>query len=65
VGLDVKVMRTQKREDSFAHLKHSRETFLRLLKKVRTLDRKKVEALIAARNYEALDQLILNHLLGR
>jgi xylose isomerase len=65
VGLDVKVMRTQKREDSFAHLKASRETFLRLLKKVRTLDRKKVEALIRARNYEELDQLILYHLLGK
>lgn len=64
VGLDVKAMRTQKREDSLAHLKHSRETFLHLLAKVRALDEKAVETLIASRNYEELDQLVLRHLMG-
>ncbi|HVR73159.1 MAG TPA: TIM barrel protein [Planctomycetota bacterium] len=64
VGLDVKALRTQRRETSFAHLKHSKETFLLLLEKARTLDEKAVEALTRARDYEALDQLILRHLLG-
>ena len=65
VGLDVKAMRTQKREQSFAHLKHSRETFLLLVEKARTLDERRVAELIARRDYEELDQLILEHLLGR
>jgi xylose isomerase len=65
VGLDVKAMRTQKRESSFAHLAHSKETFLHLLEKVRSFDEKAAAALIAERDYEGLDQLILRHLLGR
>ena len=65
VGLDVKAMRTQKRESSFAHLEHSKETFLHLLEKVRSFDEKAAAALIAGRDYEGLDQLILRHLLGR
>ncbi len=64
VGLDVKVMRTQRREDSFAHLAHSKETFELLVEKVRSLDETAVERLIAERDYEALDQLLLRHLLG-
>ena len=64
VGLDVKVMRTQRREDSFAHLRNSLATFQQLLEKVRTLDEEAVAQLQAARDYEALDQLILRHLLG-
>lgn len=65
VGLDVKVLRTQRRDDSFAHLKHSKETFALLLEKVRTLDQKAVEQYRAARDYEALDAYILRHLLGK
>jgi len=65
VGLDVKAMRTQKRESSFAHLEHSKETFLHLLEKVRSFDEQAAAALIAERDYEGLDQLILRHLLGR
>ena len=65
VGLDVKVMRTQRREDSFSHLAHSKETFELLLEKVRSLDESAVERLAAERTYEAFDQLILRHLLGR
>lgn len=64
VGLDVKVMRTQKRGDSFAHLENSRKTFLRLLEKVRTLDEAEVQRLVTDRNYEELDRRILDHLLG-
>lgn len=64
VGLDVKALRTQKREVSTAHLKHSKETFLLLVDKARSLDEATVSRLVAARDYEALDQLVLRHLLG-
>jgi xylose isomerase len=63
VGLDVKVMRPQKREVSTKHLTHSREMFLWLLDKVRTLDKKVEAELIKARDYEGLDRLILRHLM--
>ena len=65
VGLDVKVMRTQPRVISTKHLLNCRKTFLRLLEKVRTLDRTVERQLIDARDYEELDLYILNHLLGQ
>ena len=65
VGLDVKVMRTQPRAMSTKHLLNSRKTFLRLLEKVRTLDRAVERELIDIRDYEELDLYILNHLLGQ
>ncbi|MDE0506749.1 MAG: xylose isomerase, partial [Candidatus Poribacteria bacterium] len=65
VGLDVKVMRTQPRAISTKHLLNSRKTFLRLLEKVRTLDRAVERELIDARDYEELDLYLLNHLLGQ
>lgn len=65
VGLDVKVMRTQAPEVAHKHLQNSMATFLRLIERVRSLDRARVAELIAARDYEELDVLILNHLLGR
>lgn len=64
VGLDVKVMRTQGDEPGTAHLKNSRETFLSLVEKVRTLDREVERQLVEARDYEALDAFILRHLMG-
>ncbi len=64
VGLDVKVMRTQKRGDSFAHLRSSKETFGLLVDKVRSLDESRVDAYIAERDYEGLDAFLLRHLLG-
>lgn len=64
VGLDVKTMRTQKKEASTKHLSNSRTIFLKLLELVRSLDDKKVEELIARRDYEELDLLIMNHLLA-
>jgi xylose isomerase len=63
VGLDVKVMRPQKRRTSTSHLTHSREMFLWLLEKVRTLDTKAETQLIKARDYEGLDRFILRHLM--
>lgn len=65
VGLDVKAMRTQKSPVATKHLSNSREIFLRLLELVRNLDDKKVEKLISQRDYEELDLLIVNHLLGK
>ena len=64
VGLDVKVMRTQKLEVSTKHLSNSRTIFLRLLELSRSLDDGKVGSLIAERDYEELDLLIMTHLLG-
>lgn len=64
VGLDVKAMRTQKKAVSTRHLSNSREVFLKLLELVRSLDKKKVDALIAERDYEELDFVIINHLMG-
>ncbi len=65
VGLDIKAMRTQKFESSTKHLSNSRTIFLRLLEVVRGLNKKVVEELIAARDYEELDLLIVNALMGR
>ncbi|MBN1421891.1 MAG: TIM barrel protein [Planctomycetes bacterium] len=64
VGMDVKVMRTQAREKSLAHLANSRQVFLWLLEKVRTLDAKLVDQYREARDYEGLDLYINRHLLG-
>jgi xylose isomerase len=64
VGLDVKAMRTQKLEVSTKHLSNSRTIFLKLLELSRSLDEAKVDALIAERDYEALDLLIMEHLLA-
>ena len=65
VGLDVKAMRTQKAEIATKHLSNSREIFLNLVDLVRSLDEGRVEELIAERDYEELDLLIVNHLMGR
>lgn len=64
VGLDVKAMRTQKREVSTLHLANSRKMFLYLLEKVRTLDKEKEQQFIKDRNYEGLDLYIMEHLMG-
>lgn len=64
VGLDVKAMRTQKVEAATAHLANSRKVFLALVEKVRSFDTKQEAALIADRNYEGLEQLVLDHLMG-
>ena len=64
VGLDVKAIRTQPAELATKHLRNSLEMFLRLVALSRSLDRKSVAALIAARDYEELDRLVLRHLMG-
>ena len=65
VGLDVKAMRTQKQDGATKHLSNSRAIFLNLVELVRSLDEARVEALIAERDYEELDMLIINHLMGK
>jgi xylose isomerase len=64
VGLDVKAMRTQRRDIARQHLQNSREVFLHLVEKVRTLDRKVEQQYRDARDYEGLEIYILRHLLG-
>lgn len=65
VCFDVHPFRTTKVEHWLAHLDNSRRTFLRLVKKARTFNEKKARELIADRNYAALDQMVIEHLLGR
>ena len=65
VGLDVKAMRTQKAPGATKHLANSRTIFLQLLELVRSLDKNKVNALIAQRDYEELDMVIVNQLMGK
>jgi xylose isomerase len=65
VGLDVKAIRTQPAPIATKHLRNSLHTFLRLVEVVRSLDQEAVNALIAQRDYEELDWLILNRLMGR
>ena len=65
VCFDVHPFRTTKVEHWLAHLENSRRTFLRLVQKARTFDEKKARALVANRDYAALDQLVLEHLMGR
>ena len=64
VGLDVKAMRTQKREVSMKHLSNSKQMFLWLIEKVRALDRRLMSEVIKQRDYEELNRYITAHLLG-
>lgn len=64
VGLDVKAVRTQPAEIATKHLRNSMGVFLRLVELVRALDRKRMDALIEARDYEELDWLILDRLMA-
>jgi xylose isomerase len=65
VCFDVHPFRTTKPEHWVAHLANSRRTFLRLVEKVRTYDEARASQMIADRDYQALDQYVLEHLLGR
>jgi xylose isomerase len=65
VCFDVHPFRPTKVEHWLAHLENSRKTFLLLLEKARTFDEKAAQALIADLNYAALDQMVLEHLLGK
>ncbi len=60
-----KAIRTQPASIATKHLRNSMQTFLRLVEVVRALDQQEVNSLIAQRDYEELDWLILNCLMGR
>ncbi len=64
VGLDVKAIRTQPTHLATKHLRNSMQMFLRLAGLSRSLDRQKMDRLIAERDYEELDWMILNQLMG-
>jgi xylose isomerase len=64
VGLDVKAMRTQRKDVSTKHLRNSREIFLRLVELARSLDEARAAQLVAERDYEELDLLVMKHLVG-
>lgn len=65
VGLDVKALRTQPADIATKHLRNSLHIFLQLVELSRSLDRQTLNDLIAARDYEEVDWLILTHLMGR
>jgi xylose isomerase len=64
VGFDVKAQRTQPADRATAHLATSRAVFLRLVDKARSFPEKTAAECIAARDYEALERTVLEHLLG-
>ena len=65
VGLDVKAMRTQKDDVATRHLSNSREVFNCLLDISRGLDPAKMQSMVSARDYEALDLYIMSQFLDR
>lgn len=64
IGLDVKAIRTQRGYPVTDHLKNSRELFLHLVEKVRSMDHNLVQQFRDARDYESLELYILKHLMG-
>jgi xylose isomerase len=65
VCFDVHPFRPTKPEHWLAHLDNSRKTFLRLLAKARSFNEKAAQKLIADRDYQGLDQMVIEHLLGK
>lgn len=64
VGLDVKVMRTQKSEDCYRHLQNSMRVVELMEEKIAKFDNAFREKCIAERNYEALEMYVMELLLG-
>jgi len=65
VAFDVHPFRATKEAHTLDHLANSRRTFLRLLEKARAFDDAAAQKLVADRNYQALDQMVLEHLMGK
>ncbi len=63
VGLDVKVMRTQKIDDCYRHIENSIKIFRMLEAKVAKFDYELQRKLVAERNYEALEMYVMELLL--
>lgn len=64
IGFDVKAQRTQPAALATAHLATSKAVFLRLVEKARSFPTGRVEAAVAARDYEQVERIVLEHLLG-
>lgn len=64
VGLDVKALRTQKDADATQHLKNSIEMFNILLGISRSINRDELEKYRQSRNYEAMEMVIMKHLMN-
>jgi xylose isomerase len=64
VGLDVKTFRTQPQDKNTKHLANSKRFFELILEKVRTFDHKAEEECIKNGDYEELERLVIEHLLG-
>jgi xylose isomerase len=64
VCFDVHPYRTTKPENWAEHLINSRKTFLKLVQKARLFDESAAQKLIEQRNYQALEQMVIDHLLG-
>src|SRR2546426_7347128 len=64
ICFDVHPFRTTRPEHWMDHLVNSRRTFLRLIQKARAFNEKTAQKLIADRNYQALDQMVIEHLMG-
>lgn len=64
VCFDVHPFRTTREDHWLAHLDNSRRTFLKLVEKARSFDEKKAQRLTTERDYAALDQMVLEHLMG-
>jgi hypothetical protein len=65
VCFDVHPFRTTKVQHWLAHLDNSRRTFLKLLDKARSFDEARAQRLIAERDHQELDEMALEHLMGR
>ncbi len=65
IGLDTKAMRTTTIEEGTYHLSHSKAIFHRLLDIVRGIDEARLEELRQARQYEQVEMMILEALIGR
>jgi xylose isomerase len=57
-------MRTTRQDKSTAHLSNSRQFFLHLVDKVRSVDKKLEQQFVDERDYEALEAYTLRHLMG-
>ena len=64
IGLDVKAMRTQPGMPVTAHLANSRQIFLWLVEKYRSLDQAKIADYRDSRDHEPLELYIVQNLLG-
>ncbi|MDQ6630675.1 MAG: TIM barrel protein [Verrucomicrobiota bacterium] len=65
ICFDVHPFRPTKIEHTLKHLENSRRTFLKLVEKAQSFDEAKAKQLIADRNYQDLDQMVIEHLLGK